>query len=98
MGPASRRLVSRVCMVCDWSGESVEQATRDVACPYCHAPTRIVREELLVPIPAGKNPIASALGRLGGSKGGKARAERLSSSRRREIARAAAQARWRRRR
>lgn len=35
-------------------------------------------------------------GRSGGLKGGKARAERLSSERRSEIARAAAQARWQR--
>lgn len=33
-------------------------------------------------------------GRLGGSKGGKSRAESLSSERRREIAKAAAAARW----
>jgi len=33
-------------------------------------------------------------GRAGGRKGGKARAERLSAERRSEIARAAAQARW----
>ena len=42
----------------------------------------------------GKNPAAVMLGRLGGKKGGKARAEKLSSERRREIARHAAQARW----
>lgn len=42
----------------------------------------------------GKNPAAVALGRLGGLKGGKARAEKLSSERRREIARKAAQSRW----
>ncbi len=41
-----------------------------------------------------KNPAAVALGRLGGLKGGKARAERLSAKRKREIARAAAKARW----
>jgi len=35
-----------------------------------------------------------ALGRLGGLKGGKARAEKLSPRRRREIARRAALARW----
>ena len=34
------------------------------------------------------------LGRLGASKGGKARAERLSAERRTEIARLAARARW----
>ena len=42
----------------------------------------------------GKNPAAVALGRLGGKKGGKARAEQLSPERRREIARYAASVRW----
>ena len=41
-----------------------------------------------------KNPAAVALGRLGGLKGGKARAEKLSAKKRREIARKAAKARW----
>lgn len=43
----------------------------------------------------GKNPAAVALGRLGGLKGGKARAAKLSKSRRAAIAKQAAQARWR---
>ena len=43
---------------------------------------------------AGKNPAAVALGRLGGMKGGKARAEKLSPKKRRAIARKAARARW----
>jgi len=42
----------------------------------------------------GKNPHAVALGRLGGMKGGKARAEKLSARKRRGIARKAAKARW----
>lgn len=42
----------------------------------------------------GKNPAAVALGRLGGLKGGKARAATLSSDRRREIAIKAVRARW----
>lgn len=42
----------------------------------------------------GRNPAAVALGRLGGLKGGKARAESLSKRKRVEIARAAARARW----
>lgn len=42
----------------------------------------------------GKNPHAVALGRLGGMKGGKARAARLTPEQRREIARKAAKARW----
>lgn len=41
-----------------------------------------------------KNPAAVALGRLGGKKGGTARAEKLSPERRREIAKKAAAARW----
>ena len=41
-----------------------------------------------------KNPAAVALGRLGGLKGGKARAEKLSESRRKEIAAKAAATRW----
>ena len=42
----------------------------------------------------GKNPAAVALGRLGGKKGGRARAKSLSPKRRKEIARQAAAARW----
>ena len=42
-----------------------------------------------------KNPAAVALGKLGGAKGGKARAASLSPERRSEIAKRAAQARWR---
>ena len=42
----------------------------------------------------GKNPAAVALGRLGGKKVGKARAEKLSPERRSEIARIAARARY----
>jgi hypothetical protein len=47
---------------------------------------------------AAKNPAAVALGRLGGLKGGHARAKVLSGKRRREIALKAAQARWARNR
>lgn len=41
-----------------------------------------------------KNPAAVALGRLGGLKGGKARADSLSATQRVQIARKAAKARW----
>ena len=41
-----------------------------------------------------KNPAAVELGRLGGLKGGRARAEKLSARKRKEIARKAAKARW----
>ena len=42
----------------------------------------------------GKNPAAVELGRLGGAKGGKARAAKLSIRRRAQIAKKAAKARW----
>jgi len=41
-----------------------------------------------------KNPAAVALGRLGGLKGGKARANKLTPEQRAEIAKKAAKARW----
>jgi hypothetical protein len=41
-----------------------------------------------------KNPAAVALGKLGGSKGGVARARVLSPKKRSDIARKAARARW----
>lgn len=47
------------------------------------------------PTDDGKNPAAVALGRLGGKKGGKARAAKLTKEQRSAIARKAARARWR---
>jgi hypothetical protein len=41
-----------------------------------------------------KNPAAVALGRLGGKKGGKARAAKLTAEQRKEIAKKAAASRW----
>jgi hypothetical protein len=45
-------------------------------------------------IRAGKDPAAVLLGRKGGLKGGKARAEKLTPEERSKIARKAAEARW----
>lgn len=42
----------------------------------------------------GKNPAAVLLGRMGGLKGGAARAKSLSAKKRSAIARKAAKARW----
>jgi hypothetical protein len=42
----------------------------------------------------GKNPHAVALGRLGGPKGGKARASKLTPEQRKGVAQKAARARW----
>ena len=62
-------------------------------------PSEIARRVLDAVVPdaepkAEKNPAAVALGRLGGLKGGKARAAKLTAKERTEIARKAAKARW----
>lgn len=57
---------------------------------------RVIEEatgDILKPT-GGKNPHAQALSALGASKGGKARAEKLSARRKKAIARKAAQSRW----
>ena len=54
-------------------------------------------ESKLVRFPApvkAKNPAAVALGKLGGSKGGKKRAENLSTEQKKAIAKKGAEARW----
>jgi hypothetical protein len=90
--------VERKCLVCDWVG-SVQEAddTPEIGptCVNCHAPTErvAIRRSWVRPL----NLHASALSRLGAAKGGRARADALSPRRRQEIARAAAQARWKRR-
>ena len=55
---------------------------------------QLVKAQAAVQAETGKNPDAVALGRLGGRKGGVARAEALSPERRSEIATQAAAARW----
>jgi len=90
--------VERRCLVCEWAGVVQEPAdTPEIGplCPACRAPSERVRIRRAWPRPT--NPHAAALGRLGGIKGGPARAAALSPKRRRDIARAAAAARWKRR-
>lgn len=48
-------------------------------------------------VPAEKNPAAVALGRLGGLKGGRARADKLTAEERSKIAKKAAASRWKKR-
>jgi len=54
---------------------------------------RVVEEATGEPL-TSKNPHAQALSRLGAAKGGRARAAKLSSKKRAQIARKAARARW----
>ena len=59
-----------------------------------HEIALIATEQIEKPKPAEKNPSAVTLGRLGGLKGGKARANALPAEKRKEIARKAAEKRW----
>ena len=95
---ADKLEAERKCLVCNWSGtleESADTPEIGVPCPECRAPTErlaVHRERR-----RSTNPHAAALGHLGGLKGGPARAAALTAKRRREIARAGARARWKRR-
>ncbi len=51
-------------------------------------------EDTPAPVDDGKDPAAVSLGRRGGLKGGRARADKLTPARRREIAQQAVAARW----
>lgn len=90
LAPDEPELVARKCKVCDWEGQLVVRPGDDPDCPWCHAPT----EASVAPLPPQKNPHAAALGRLGGLKGGQARAKALTAAQRRRIASRAARARW----
>lgn len=107
--PASRRLtdedllrlisgefVYRRCPVCEWEGLTAQPPKTEPDCPMCHAPTELIAflQPMTSTVPIWKNPHASALGRLGGRRGGPARAAALSPKRRTEIARKAALTRW----
>lgn len=54
----------------------------------------VKRIEEMGAMPDGKNPLAVALGRLGGLKGGRARADKLTEDERKASAIKAARARW----
>ena len=93
------QVVVRGCTICDWEAQVVERgAGLDPLCPWCYGPTErrsIVGVVMPEQVPKGeKNPYAALLGRLGGLKGGPARAHKLSAKRRKEIATKAARARW----
>ena len=89
--------VQRRCLVCDFVEQVSEPEQTDLIgppCTRCHAPTERVAVLTRRTVLHEPNPHAAALGRLGGLKGGPARAAALSARRRREIAKTAARARW----
>jgi hypothetical protein len=93
------QVISRRCTICEWEAQLIEDAAEDDRlCPWCYGPTeraavlgRVVPEQLS---PGEKNPSARSLGRLGGLKGGHARAASLTAKQRHDIAAKAARARW----
>lgn len=89
--------VLRRCVVCDHEDVHEERADADAIgtpCSICSAPTERVAIHANHTRPVEVNPHAAALGRLGGLKGGPARAAKLSGKRRREIAVHAIRKRW----
>jgi hypothetical protein len=92
--------VRRRCLVCEFVDEREEAEQTDEIgpeCPRCHAPSERIAVLGRRTVAAAPNPHAAALGRLGGLKGGPARARALSATRRRDIARTAALTRWKKR-
>ena len=90
--------VRRLCLVCEFVDDVWEPEDADEIgplCSRCHAPTERTAVFERRRTVKGANPHAAALGRLGGLKGGPARAAKLTPRHRRAIARAAARARWR---
>lgn len=67
---------------------------REVARTASQIVEKATRESVPKPEESTKNPAAVALGRLGGLKGGKVRASKLTPEQRKEIAQKAAKARW----
>lgn len=93
------QVVRRRCLVCEWQGQVDEpEGTDEIGplCQRCRAPTERLAVLAEHRVAATADPLAAALGRRGGLKGGPARAAALSPTRRREIARMGARARWRR--
>ena len=73
---------------------SKKKNIRDVNVLAAHIVEQATGEPTRKPEDSTKNPAAVALGRLGGLKGGKARANKLTPEQRKEIAQKAANTRW----
>lgn len=73
---------------------SKKKNIRDVNVLASHILEQATGESKPKPEDTNKNPATVALGRLGGLKGGKARANKLTPEQRKEIARTAALKRW----
>lgn len=79
-------LLHRIWQECSSKAKGEEKAFLSLTCLTTQATIPVMAKK--------KNRAAQELGRLGGLKGGNARAKKLSPERRAEIARAAAAMRW----
>ena len=95
---APPQLIERKCRVCEWHAVVIGRPGEMIDCPWCHGPTVEIGVHGQPAAGSGKagtkNPHAAELGRLGGLKGGPARAATLTAQQRRAIAIKAARARW----
>lgn len=90
-------MLHKHCFLCD--GESMPKRSRkqpkpDINQLAASIVARTTGQTPLVDKPTEKNPAAVALGRLGGLKGGKVRADKLSKEKLVQIAKSGASARW----
>ena len=83
------KALDKVCYTDNMQERSRKKNINDTNVLAAHIVGKATNESSIV-----KNPAAVALGRLGGLKGGKARADKLTPERRAEVARKAARARW----
>ena len=89
--------VVRRCLICEYEDQLEEREEAEeigAPCSRCAAPTERIQVRARRIGPVDINPHAAALGRLGGLKGGPARAAKLTPERRREIAMHAIRKRW----
>lgn len=75
-------------------GNALEKANLEVIRLQREFSLRVVEQATGEALKEEKNPAAVSLGRLGGLKGGKARASKLSAGERKRIAQQAAKTRW----
>ena len=100
--PAQANALTTPAGVKDYTGSMPTRSSKDH--DFTRTALRVVEQAIGEqwdgsPLPdtnTGKNPAAVALGKLGGAKGGKARALVLTAAKKREIAIKAANARWKR--
>ena len=85
---------SRIMFAMDNSPTSKKKRPRDPNQLAAQIVAEAVGDSMPEEPDTSKNPAAVALGRLGGKKGGPARASKLTPDERKEIAMRAAKARW----